>query len=247
MSDLRRLLAAEWLELRTTRVLHATFPTAVALSGAAVAGVVASADGAGALASAHDLREALSSTGAGALVVLVAGIVLAAGGHRHGTAVDTFLTTPRRSRVVAAKLVVGAALGLLVGIVSAVASVAVASASYAARGATFPLGDGEVWATLAGTLVYTTLFAVVGVGLGSLVRNQVVAVTAALAWVAVVEHIFIGFAAGLGRWLPFEAGQAIVRTPLDDLLSPVAGTVVLALYGVAFALAGLQVTTTRDV
>ena len=247
MSDLANLISAEWLKVRTTRLLHGTVPIAVAISAAAVGGTVVASDGAGALESAHDVRRVLSSTGAGALVVLVAGIVLAAGEHRHGTAVDTFLTTPRRDRVVAAKLVVGAALGLLVGVVTAVAAVAVAGASYAARDAPFPLDGGEVWATLAGTLAYTTLFAVVGVGLGALVRNQVVAVTAALAWVAVVEHIFIGFATNLGRWLPFEAGQAIVRTPLDDLLSPLAGTAVLALSAAAFTLAGLRATATRDV
>lgn len=241
------LIGAEWLKVRTTRLLHGTLPAAVAISAAGVAGAVVSADDAGALASAHEIREVLGWTGSGALVVLVAGVVLAAGEHRHGTAVDTFLTTPRRDRVVAAKLAVGAAVGLLAGIVTVVASVAVAGAAYAARDATFPLDGGEVWASLAGTLAYTTLFAVLGVGLGSLVRNQVVAVTAALAWIAVVEHIFIGFASGLGRWLPFEAGQAIVRTPLDDALPPLAATAVLTLYAAAFALAGIRATATRDV
>jgi ABC-2 type transport system permease protein len=243
---MKDLIAAEWLKLRTTRLVHATLPVAVAISAAAVAGVVVSADGVGALESADGIRRALSVTGSGAVVVLVAGIVVAAGEHRHGTAVDTFLTTPHRHRVVAAKLIVGAALGLVVGALTAFASVAVAGALYAVEGATFPLDDADVWTTLAGTLVYTTLFAVVGVGLGSLIRNQVTAVTAALAWVAVVEHILVSFATDLGRWLPFGAGQAIVRTPIDDLLSPLAGTAVLSLYAAAFALAGLWVVATRD-
>ena len=247
MSDLPTLVGAEWLKVRTTRLLHGTLPTAVAISAAGVAGAVVSADDPGTLASAREVSDVLAWTGSGALVVLVAGIVLAAGEQRHGTAVDTFLTTPRRGRVVAAKLAVGAALGLLVGLVTAVGAAAVAGAAYAARDATLPLDDGEVWASLAGTLAYTTLFAVLGVGLGSLVRNQVVAVTAALAWVAVVEHIFIGLAPDLGRWMPFEAGQAIVRTPLDHLLSPLAGTAVLTLYAAAFALAGRRATTSRDV
>jgi ABC-2 type transport system permease protein len=242
MTDLTR---AEWLKVRTTRLLHGTLPTAVAISAAAVAGVVVSAD-ADELTRSHDIRDAISVTGSGAIVVLVAGIVLAAGEHRHGTAVDTFLTTPLRQRVVAAKLAVGAGLGLLVGLVTAVATVGVAAAVYSARGVTFPLGDGDVWAGLAGTLVYTTLFGVLGVGVGSLVRNQVTAVTAALAWVAVVEHILVGFATSLGRWFPFAAGQAVVRTPLDDLLTPLAGAAVLTLYAVAFALAGVRATTARD-
>jgi ABC-2 type transport system permease protein len=244
MSGTVALIGAEWQKLRTTRILHGTLPTAVAISAAAVAGVVSSYDGS--LTGSDGIREVLSVTGSGAVVVLVAGIVLAAGEHRHGTAVDTFLTTPRRDRVVAAKLAVGAGLGLLVGLVTAVASVGVAAAVYPTQDVTFPLGDGDVWASLAGTLVYTTLFGVLGVGLGSLVRNQVTAVTAALAWVAVVEHILVGFATSLGRWFPFAAGQAIVRTPLEDLLSPLAGAAVLAVYAAGFALAGARATVTRD-
>jgi hypothetical protein len=42
------------------------------------------------------------------------------------------------------------------------------------------------------------------------------------------------------------AGQAIVRTNLDDLLSPLAGIAVLAAYGAAIALAGTRVAATRD-
>jgi ABC-2 type transport system permease protein len=246
MSGTTDLLAAEWLKLRTTRLLLGVVPAAVGISAAAVAGVVVSADGVHELESTEGIRRALSVTGSGALVVLVAGILVSAGEYRHGTAADTFLTTPRRERVVAAKLAVGAGLGLVVGLLTAAAAVAVASGLYAASGTTFPLGDGEGWASLAGTVVYTTLFAVIGVALGTLIRNQVAAVAGALAWIAVVEHILVGFAPSLGRWLPFAAGQAIVRTPIDDLLSPRAGAGLLVLYGAAFALAGLRVATTRD-
>jgi hypothetical protein len=86
---------------------------------------------------------------------------------------------------------------------------------------------GPVWSILAGTLVYSTLFAVIGVGLGTLLRNQVLAVAGALAWVAVVEHILVNLIPEIGKWLPTAAGQAIVRTPLENLLSPLAGAVLL--------------------
>ena len=240
------LLAAEWMKLRTTRLLHGTLPAAVALSAAAVAGVVVSTDGTEALESTDGIRRALSVTGSGAIVVLVAGIVLSAGEYRHGTAADTFLTTPHRSRVVAAKLAVGAGLGLVVGALTSLAAVAVASLLYAVDDASFPLGDGEVWATLAGTLAYTTLFAVLGVALGTLARNQVVAVAGALAWIAIVEHILVNLAPDIGRWLPAAAGQAILRTPLDNLLSPLTATAVLASYAAMFTLAGVRAAVTRD-
>jgi len=240
------LVAAEWLKLRTTRLLLGTVPAAVVLSFAAVAGVVLSADGVGELESAELVRRLLSVTGTGAILMLVVGILIAVGEYRHGTASDTFLTTPRRDLVLVAKLIVGGAIGLAAGVLSAVLCVGLAVVLYATRNASFPIGDGDVWLTLAGTLTYSTLFAIVGVGFGWLLRNQVLAVAGALAWLAIIEHTLVNLAPTLGRWLPAAAGQAIVRTPLDGLLSPVAGAAVLAAYGAAFAAAGVRISASRD-
>jgi ABC-2 type transport system permease protein len=245
---MRDLLAAEWLKLRTTRLLYGMAATAVLLSFAAVTGAALAADRAGVvLASTEGLERILPVTGTGALVVLLAGILIAAGEHRHGTAADTFLTTPRRHRVVLAKLAAGAAVGLGAGLVTAAACLAAAATMFRLDGTSFPYGDHDVWVILAGTLAYTTLFAVLGVALGTLVRNQVLAVAVALAWIGIVEHILVSLAPGIGRWLPAAAGQAIVRTPLDDLLSPVGGLVLLAAYAFVIATAGIRFTVSRDV
>jgi len=244
MSD---LIAAEWLKLRTTRLLAGIIPAAIAISVAAVAGAILVHEGGGtALESSESVRRVLSVSGAGAILVLVTGIIISAGEHRDLTAGDTFLTTPRRHRVLAAKLIVGAALGLAVGVVTSLASTGVAAVIYRSRGARFPFTDAEVWLTLAGSLVYTALFAIIGVSLGSLIRNQVFAVTGALAWFAVVEHTLVNFAPGVGRWLPAAAGQAIVRTPLEGLLPPAAGASLLAMYTAVAAWSGIRAVATRD-
>lgn len=240
------LLAAEWLKLRTTHLLHGMIPAAVAISCAAVAGAVLSADDAGALESAEGIRHALSVTGVGAIFVLVVGIIISAGEYRHGIAADTFLTTPRRHLVLVAKLILGAGVGVAAGVITSIACVGIASLLYRVKGANLPFDDVEVWLSLAGTLAYTSLFAVLGVALGSLVRNQTLAVTGALAWLAVIEHTLVNLAPDIGRWLPAGAGQAIVRTPLDGLLSPLAGAAVLAAYGAVIALTAIRVVATRD-
>ncbi|MBA3289038.1 MAG: ABC transporter permease subunit [Acidimicrobiia bacterium] len=240
------LIAAEWLKLRTTRLLVGMIPAAVAISVAAVAGTILGHDNGEPLESSEGVRRALSVTGTGAILVLVLGILISAGEYRHGTAADTFLTTPRRHRVLIAKLAIGAGVGLAAGAVISVACLGIAGVVYDVEGATFPFDDVDVWLTLAGTLTYTTLFGMLGVGFGSLVRNQVLAVAGSLAWFAVVEHTLVNLAPAIGRWLPAAAGQAIVRTPLDGLLSPPAATVLLAGYGAAIALAGIRVAATRD-
>jgi ABC-2 type transport system permease protein len=240
------LVAAEWLKLRTTRLLYGSIPAAVALSFAAVAGAVLSADSAAELESTGGIRDTLSVTGTGAILVLVVGIIISAGESRHGTAADTFLTTPRRHHVAAAKLTLGAVVGLAAGVISSLACIGIASLLYSIEGATFPFDDGEVWAILAGTLTYTSLFAIIGVALGVLIRNQVLAIAGALAWLAVIEHTLVTLVPGIGRWLPVAAGQAMVRTNLDDLLSPLAGAAVLTGYAAVVAAAGIRVAATRD-
>jgi ABC-type transport system involved in multi-copper enzyme maturation permease subunit len=241
------LVAVEWLKLRTTHLLHGMIPATLALSFAAVAGQILSADDTTTLASSGGVREVLSLTGTGAVMVLLVGIVISAGEHRHGTAADTFLTTPRRHQVMAAKLAFGALLGVAAGILTSLACVGLAIVLYEAEGVTFPLGDPEVWLTLGGTLVYTTYFALLGVAIGALARNQTLAISIALAWLAVVEHLLVGLAPDIGRWLPVAAGQAIVRTPVDNILSPAAATAVLTAYTAALAVAGLRAVVARDV
>lgn len=241
------LVAGEWLKLRTTRLLYGMIPATLALSMAAVAGAVLSAEGAGVdLESAAGIRRVFSVTGTGALVILILGILISTGEYRHGTAADTFLTTSRRHRVVVAKLAVGAGLGLAVGVLVGVCALALASGLYSVEGAAVPFTDREVWLTLAGTAAYTTLLAVLGVALGSLVRNQVLAVAGTLGWFAVVEHTLVVLVPDVGRWLPTAAGQALVGTHLPGLLSPSGAVAVLVVYAATAAAAGIRVSATRD-
>lgn len=242
---MNKLVSAEWLKLRTTRLLYGTIPAAVAISIAAVAGTVLSGH-ADQLGSAEGIRRVFSVTGAGAIVVLVVGILIATGEFRHGTAVDTLLTTPRRRDVVIAKLLISAGLGFAVGAITALAAIGTASLLYSQQGAALPFARRDVWLGLSGTLAYTTLFAVVGVALGVLVRNQVFAVAGSLAWIAIVEHTLVNLAPAVGRWLPAGAGQAIVRTPIDGLLSPVAGFAALAAYAALIAVVGIRIDAARD-
>jgi ABC-2 type transport system permease protein len=95
-------------------------------------------------------------------------------------------------------------------------------------------------------------FALIGVGLGALIRNLVAAVAAALAWIALVEGIagqLLG--TGLARWLPFYASESLDRAALTAsatrLLPQWGGGVVLLGYAMAFAVAAVLTTLNRDV
>jgi ABC-2 type transport system permease protein len=243
-----RLIAAEWLKLRTTRLLWATVPAVVLLSAVAVAGLVLSSEVAGValLEPTEGVRNAaLHLTSTGAVLVIVLGIVISAGEYRSQTATDTFLTTPRRGRVVGAKLVMGAMLGLVLGVLAAATGLPIAYVWFEADGTAFPAGSEEVWLTLGGVVLYAALFAVLGVAFGSLVRNQLVAVVSALTFVLLLEQVLAQAGSSIAEWFPGNAGAAVVRTP-GDFLDPGAGAALLLAYTLAIALAGLLVITRRD-
>ena len=243
---MRTLVATEWLKLRTIRLLAIAVPLAVLLSVAAVAGMVLAADGPD-LESTRGIERVFSVTGAGAVVMLIVGILISAGEFRHGTATDTFLATPHRSAVLQAKLALGVGLGGGVGLLTAVAGIAVAAVLYPAQSAALPVGSADVLLALPASVVYASLFAVLGVAIGALLRDQVLAMAVTLGWIALVEHILVTLAPAIGRWLPLGAGQAVLRTPLDDLLSPVMGGLVLAAYAAAFAALAVIFEGRRDV
>lgn len=238
------LLAAEVLKLRTTRTIWGLLAATVAVSALAVgSAVVVGAETSLDLESARGVRSILDVTANGAIFVLVLGIIISAGEYRHRTATDTFLTTPRRWKVIAAKLAVAAVAGVLFGALSAGVSIGVADLAYRAKGLAFPLGSSDAWATLAGAVFFAGLFGAIGAATGSLIRNQVVAIVGWLVWLGVVEHIATGFFPDVERWLPVAAGRALVGSPTESLLSPLAAAAVLGLYAVTIM--GLAVASER--
>lgn len=195
---------------------------------------------------------ALTHVGLAAVFTLLFGILAVAGEYRHGTVTDTFLSFPGRRAVIVAKLAVYGLAGGLAGVVSSLAAVAATAAWWAARGGSFQLSGAATWRTLGGGVAVSIAFALIGVGVGALIRNLVAAVAAALAWIALVEGIagqLLG--SGLARWLPFYASESLDRATLTAsagrLLPQWGGGLVLLGYAAAFAVAAVLTTLNRDV
>ncbi|MFF0726930.1 ABC transporter permease [Streptomyces sp. NPDC004134] len=238
------LFSAELLKLRTVRGTWLLLLAAQVFTLAGALGPIVSGDDAG-----HSETWSRSAAHAGlaSLFALVLGILAVAGEHRHKTITDTYLATPHRDRVVAAKLAVYTAAGLLFGLATAVTAFVTTAVAVRARGGAFDAADGELWRTLAGGVAWNAAFAAIGVGVGALVRNLAGAVAAALAWMAVVEGVVAQLVGdGVARWLPLAGGRALAGMGAGGLPQAGAGAL-LAGYAALIAVLAGWTTLRRDV
>jgi ABC-2 type transport system permease protein len=169
---------------------------------------------------------------------------------RHGTIRPTFLVSPRRGRVVAAKVWASALIGTGFGLAASALAVGVGAAAFRARGIDMRLDGGDYALLLAGSAPATALWAVIGTGVGAVVRQQVPTVVGMSAWLLFVEGLLVGDVAGVadvGRFAPGAAAAAITGQEPDTLLAPAAGLALLLVYAGTAAAAGSLATARRDV
>lgn len=248
-----RLIGAELFKLRTTRMYFGLLVAATGLVVLVTALQFALGDNTSltiegastVIESEADLRSVLDVSGVAVLFTLILGATALAGEHRHHTIATTFLLTPTRSRVVAAKVVGYTVAGAVFGVVVEAAAVVVAVGWLAAIGNPIPFGT-TVVAGLALTPIATGLAAGFGVGISTAVPNQLGAVLVAFGWVMIAEQLLGGLVPDVAQWLPFTgAGTAI--TGQHPEIGAAAGIALFLVYLIAVVAAGIQVTRRRDI
>lgn len=248
-----RLVRAELTKLATTRLVYGVAAAMAAFAVLAVVALMTTPDGEGNLPLSADSLPVLVATpvtllsGAGLLL----GILGMAGEFRHQTVTQAFLVTPDRGRVVAAKLVAYPLAGIALTLTILAFTAAVAAGWLAAAGTFAPtLRHGIALAyVLLGAVLAAGLCGLIGVGVAALVRNQVAALVGVAVWVMVVEGLLmslLNIPSSLGKWLPSAAAAALTN-PGGAQLSRLAGSLLLAGYGLALAVAGTRLVVRRDI
>ena len=165
---------------------------------------------------------------------------------RHGTIRPTFLVTPRRGRVLAAKTICSMAIAAAFGLLATTIAVGVGLTSLEPRGIDVLLGGADYALVLAGGAVASALWAAIGVGLGALVRHQVAVIAGISIWLLFIENLLVSVVPEAGRLAPGAAGAALGGINPDDLLAPAAGAALLAAYAAVVAALGWLAIGRRD-
>lgn len=190
---------------------------------------------------------------------LVVGALAVTGEFRYQTITTTFLAQPHRGVVLAAKMGSSLLVGLVLGAVATVVTAGVGAAVLSAMGEDARLGDPAIHRTLALTTVTMGIWALVGVGFGSVLTNQIASIIVVLGFTQFVEPIIRLLlatneaAAPASRFLPGAAGEALAGGGLFGgmtLAEPLTwwqGGLVLVAYAAAFAVIGRYTALKRDI
>ena len=160
------------------------------------------------------------ATAIGYVFPLILGVLSATAEVRYQTLTPTFLAVPRRGRVLAAKLIVIALAGAAFGVFGLVGSIGGGAPLLAAFGVDPLLGEADTWLLAGRVVIACALWAIVGVGVGALIPNQIAAIVVVLAFTQFLEPILrLGtsiweWTANVGKFLPGAASDALVGSSI---------------------------------
>ncbi|PFG32592.1 ABC transporter permease [Sanguibacter antarcticus] len=264
------LLRSEYRKLVTTRLwwilLLATAVYMAFLGGMLALTLTISPDGSGAqdaptAITPETVRSSVYGVAAafGYVFPVIVGALSITGEYRHNTITPTFLAEPDRLKVLVAKLLLGAGVGALFGAVATLCTVGAGAGVLAATGHPTLLGDPDTWTLVGRSVLALTVWGVLGVGLGSLITNQVAAIVVVLVYTQFLEpvvRLLLTTAGDLGStvvaYLPGAAGEAITggsvysAMGMGNLLPWVGGLALLALYALVLAAVGAATSLRKD-
>jgi len=251
---------SEFLKIRTTAVPWVLAGVAVVLEGLVILGTFlgnrTSGGGYAVPSSTQELRNLLGAgfRGQGYLFALLLGALVITTEFRHKTVTTSFLVTPRRWAFVMAKLVTSALLGAVLALLLLVEALVGGGITLSARGGSFSGLVHQIPAVVPGMLLVFALFAVLGVGIGSILTNQVAAIVTCLGWFIIGEAILVNLVHSAYRWTPTGAGDAASNLTRGDrgggtfaIFNWWQGTLLMLAYGLGFALIGSYILRRRDI
>jgi ABC-2 type transport system permease protein len=216
-----RSVQAEWIKFRSLRSTWYTVASlfAVGLGITALAMNAAGKQYAAEPQAWDPAGRSLMSYAVAQLIIGVLGILVVTSEFATGLMQTSLIATPRRHRLLAAKVVVAAAVAVVAGQVLMFATFIVGQAVLAVQEVpNAGLGDPRVLSAVAGGGLYLTAIALLAVGLGALVRATAGALVILVGIIFLVPGIAGAFPAwlqGLFLYWPTLGAAAVLKTVPD--------------------------------
>jgi len=250
------LIRAEFRKLRTTQVWFWMLLLCLGLAVLGVVATIASQSSDADLAQhVRDVMVAPSSADT-YIPLFVLGILSVTTEYRYQTITPTVLATPSRWALITAKLIAYAIVGVLYALGCLALQLIIALPWLSARNIHVSLSE-QAGALLA-VFAVLALFALVGLGTGALLKNQIVAVTVGVIFMLAITPLLL-IIPGVKHvypYLPAGAVNSIVTDPNDHanrvvngvhLIAPAAGVAVLVAWALVLAVLGAGITMNRDI
>ncbi|MGI5247458.1 ABC transporter permease [Dactylosporangium sp. CA-139066] len=201
----------------------------------------------------------------GLMMVMLLAILLITNEFYHQTATATFLATPKRTKVIVAKLITGAAMALAFWLVATVIDVIAGSVFFASEDVSNSLGNWTAQQAMLLNLLVYALWAIFGIGIGVLLRSQLgatitaavlytVGTYASLAALALIHEFLIkkDWVMQAAVYVPPLASEHVVgglsgQLGGVDLPARWVGVVVLVAYAIVLGGIGTLITRKRDI
>jgi ABC-type transport system involved in multi-copper enzyme maturation permease subunit len=249
----QRLVAAELLKVTSTKMWLGFLVGVVLYIGIGAVAVIFTPAQPGVdvptLETEAGIRNLFAQAGGAYVFAIVLGALGMTQEIRHQTLTSTFLAEPRRNRVMVAKMAAYGIVGAVYGAVGVVFG-------YALAFALLPLKDHAdipwtaLWQIAGGAVLGCALFAILGVAVGTLIRNQIAAILLILVWVLLIEALVVAFLPSWGKWLPGGAIAGVLQSTGfggAEYLDVWQGSLVLIAYAAVFGAIAALTTQRRDV
>jgi ABC-2 type transport system permease protein len=258
-SEFIKLLSTRlWWILALILAIYAAFTAA--LLGAAFGGLLtADSDVPVGLPDIHEPIYASAVT-IGYVFPVILGTFCVTGEVRHQTLTPTFLATPRRGLVLTAKVIAAFVFGLIYGVIAFIGSIGGGAPLLALGDTSTALESQDTWMLVARGILAMGLWALVGVGIGSLIPNQIAAIVIIIAFTQFVEPTIrtvgaiVDWLSDIVKFLPGAASDALVGASIfsamgggGDLLEWWQGGLILAAIALAISLLGGLTAFRRDI
>jgi ABC-2 type transport system permease protein len=239
-----RVLRSEWTKFRSLRSTVITLLVAVVLTiglGALFSAVTASQFGKFRPAEQASFNAVATSLGGitfSQLAVGVLGVLLVTGEYSTGMIRASLTAVPRRLPVLWAKLAVFAAVVLVVSLLASFVSFYLGQGLLSSKGLNASISDPGALRSVIGSALYVTVAGMIGVALGTLLRNTAAGISTFVGLFFVVPPLTMllpsSWTSTFVQYLPSNAGGALFGAVrgVANPLSPWTGFAVLCVWAV---------------